>query len=66
MAATAVDFRSAHAPQRSPEPGGTVARPMLVIARDWQRRGAACDTSRRCRRSFVAFVRESGRTHSMM
>jgi hypothetical protein len=64
MAATATDFRSSQAPQRCSEPDGAVARPVLVITGDRQRREVAWRCLAGAGGPFMTFVRELGRTHT--
>ena len=66
MAATATDFRSSQAPQRCSEPDGAVARPVLVITGDRQRREVAWRCLAGAGGPFMTFVRELGRTHAVL
>jgi hypothetical protein len=66
MAATTTDFRSSQAPQRCSEPVGAVARPVLVITGDRQRREVAWRYLAGAGGPFMTFVRELGRAHSKL
>jgi hypothetical protein len=65
MAPTATDFRSSQALQRYSEPGGAVARPVLVII---GARGSFEGRPVKCLAGagvpFMTFVRKSGRSYS--
>ena len=66
MAATATDFRSSQALQRCSEPVGAVARPVLVITGDRQRRDVAWRCLAGAGGPFMTFVRELGRTYTKL
>jgi hypothetical protein len=64
MAATATDVRSSQAPQRCSEPVEAVARPVLVVTGDRQRREVAWRCLAGTGGHFMTFVRELERTQS--
>jgi hypothetical protein len=67
MAPTATDFRSSQAPQRCSEPGGAVARPVLVIIGapgGFEGRPVRCLAGAGV--PFMTFVRELGRIHTKL
>ncbi len=66
MAPTATDFRLSQAPQRCSEPVGAVARPVLVITGDRQRREVAWGCLAGAGGPFMTFVRELGGTHTKL
>ena len=65
MAATVADFRSSQALRRYSEPGGAVARPVLVLIGapgSFEGRPVKCLAGAGV--PFMTFVRKSGRSHS--
>ena len=66
MVATVADFRSSQAPQRCSEPDGAVARLVLVITGDRQRREVAWRCFAGAGGPFMTFVRELGGIHTKL